>query len=190
MTSIRKIIILAFAAALAVVGVVYFVNRPKPPPPRQTVKSLHEPGILPKGYDGWLAHVEAELLAEGEERPEDPLYPSGIIRAPIIVDIVSNGPIFLNASEMSLPELIRIFNITFEGQSELDPIDFRIALDARISSVEPVAAAVVAAGLGDRIRPWLYGDEFARVYSIKLGGRFVRASFIESPPNPLESLPR
>ena len=79
MPSIRRTIIFAFAAALAVVGFVYFTHRPKPPAPRQTVKTLHELGILPKGYDGWLAHVEAELLAEGEERPEDPLYPPGVI---------------------------------------------------------------------------------------------------------------
>ena len=41
---------------------------------RERVASLHEVGALPKGYDGWLAHVEAELLAVGEEPPPDPMF--------------------------------------------------------------------------------------------------------------------
>lgn len=64
MLSVPKTILFALLATVAVVGVLagfdYYRNRPVPPPPLQTVKSLHELGILPKGYDGWMAHVEVE----------------------------------------------------------------------------------------------------------------------------------
>lgn len=175
MTSIRKIIILAFAAALAVVGVVYFVNRPKPPPPRQTVKSLHELGILPKGYDGWLAHVEAELLAEGEERPPDLRYPGD---PPIVIDIGIRGDLFLNATSMTKESLVSILKRALDGQPEISSIVFRAALDAPMAAIEPVARAIVDAGFGSHLSPTTEGGEalgdFSRVYSIKLGGRFIR----------------
>jgi hypothetical protein len=144
-------------------------------PTRRRVATLHEIGALPKGYDGWLAHVQAELLAVGEERPPDPKYPpGGPIRTPFIVDVLADGSISLNNTARTLPELVAVTKLSFDGQSDPDPIDFRIAIDARIASVEPVATAIVAAGFGDSLRPLLYGSEFARVYSIKLGGRFLR----------------
>ncbi len=145
-------------------------------PKRQIVASLHEIGALPKDYDGWLAHVEAELLAEGEEPPPDPMFPQDdLLRCPpVIVDISVQGDVSLNASTMKPEQLVDILKRVYDGQTEPDPIYFRIAMDARIAAVEPVAQAIVAAGFGDILRPMLFGDEFARVYSIKLGGRFLR----------------
>ena len=145
-------------------------------PIRRHVASLHEIGALPKGYDGWLAHVEAELLAAGEERPEDPLYPPGLIRTPIIVDLNASGRILLNNTEFSLPGLISILKRTFEGQSEPDPITFRAADDVRVEAVDTVAREFVAAGFGGNTRPHLEGKKFSRVYSLKLGGRFMRVT--------------
>jgi hypothetical protein len=151
-------------------------------PIRRRVASLHEISALPKGYDGWLAHVEAELLEVGEERPLDPLYPPGVIRTPFIVDVSADSSISLNNTARTLPELVALTKLSFEGQPEPDPIDFRTAIDARIASVEPVAAAIVAAGFGENSRPILFGGKFARVYSIKLGGRFMRVRVVESEP--------
>ena len=141
----------------------------------QKVASLEEIGVLPKGYDGWLAHVEAEVLADGDERPEDPLYPpGGPMRTPFIVDVSSDGLIFLNNTVRALPELIAVTKLSFEGQSEPDPIAFRAADDARIEAVSAIALALVEAGFGDQLRTVLDGEKFARVYSIKLGERFMR----------------
>ncbi len=149
----------------------------------QKVASLREVGALPKNYDGWLAHVEAELLAAGEDRPEDPLYPpGGPIRTPFIVDVSANGSIFLNNTARTLPELIAVTKLSFEGQTEPDPIAFRAADDARFNVVNAVALALVEAGFGDQLRPVLDGEKFVRVYSIKLGGQFMRVKVVESEP--------
>ena len=163
-----------------VVGAAFYFGWMQPRPiaekKRERVASLHEIGALPKGYDGWLAHVEAELLAEGEEPPPDPMFPQDdVLRCPpIIVDISAQGGVSLNATAMKSEELVVILKRAFDGQTEPDPIYFRIAMDAQIAGVESVAQAIVAAGFGDILRPMLFGDEFPRVYSIKLGGRFLR----------------
>lgn len=158
-------------------------------PKRQIVASLHEIGALPKGYDGWLAHVEAELLTEGEKCPPDPLFPQDdIIRCPPIVDISAQGGVFLNATPMKSEELVVILKRLFEGQTELSPILFRVPLDAPLSSVEPVARAIVDAGFGDQLSPIFEGGEalgdLSRVYSLRLGGRFVRVCAPEPHPEP------
>ena len=148
-------------------------------PKRQIVASLHEIGALPKDYDGWLAHVEAELLAEGEEPPPDPLFPpDDVLRCPPIVDISAQGGVFLNATAMKSEELVVILKRAFEGQTELSPILFRVPFDVPLSSIEPVARAIVDAGFGDLLSPIVEGGEalgdISRVYSIKLGGQFLR----------------
>lgn len=162
-----------------VVGGAFYFGWMQPRPihekKRERVASLHEIGALPKDYDGWLAHVEAELLAEGEERPPDPLFPdTAQLKSAIIVDVNAKGEIFLNARAMKSEALIDILKRVFDGVTEPDPITFRVAMDARIAEVETVAQAIVAAGYGEALRPILFGDEFSRVYSIKLGERFMR----------------
>ena len=178
-----------------VVGAAFSLGWMQPRPiaekQRERISSLREVGALPKDYDGWLAHVEAELLAVGEERPPDPLFPpGGPIRTPFIVDVLADGSISLNNTARTLPELVAVTKLSFDGQSEPDPIAFRIAIDARIGPVETVAAAIVAAGFGDTLRPLLFGDEFARVYSIKLGGRFLRVVVNEVEPESPKTPPR
>ncbi len=179
-TANRRLVMIIGALLLLVTASVLYWRTSTPTgtsePKRQIVASLHEIGALPKGYDGWLAHVEAELLAEGEERPPDPLDPPGIVRTPLIVDIDASGRVFLNNSEHSLAELIRILKLVCEGQTEPDPITFRAAEDARIEKVESVAREIVAAGFGGNTRPHLEGGKFAVIYSLKLGGRFMRVT--------------
>lgn len=177
----RRIVWLLLAV---VAGAAFYFGWMQPRPiaekQRERVASLHEIGALPKGYDGWLAHVEAELLAEGEEPPPDPLFPQDdILRCPpIIVDISAQGGVSLNATAMKSEKIVVILRRVFEGQTELSPVWFRVSLNAPLSSVEPVARAIVDAGFGDHLSP-IVGDgealgDLSRVYSIKLGGRFLR----------------
>ena len=157
---------------------------------RPRVASLHQVNALPSDYDGWLAHVEAELQAEGDEPPPDPAFPPGIIRTPFIVDIDESGAVFVSATAFDLPKFVALLKRVFDGQTEPDPILFRAALSTPIVDVEKVASAIVAAGFGGNTRPILDGEKFERVYSIKLGGRFMRVAVYGSRPEPARTLRR
>jgi hypothetical protein len=180
MPSIRKTIVFAFTAALAVVSLVYFAYRPKPPNPRQTVKTLHELGILRKGYDGWLAHVEAELLAIGETRPANPLLPldDSRLRSATIVRVTAKGDVSLNTKAMTSDAFVAVLKRASEGQTDLAPLLFEIPLEAPLSAVEPIARAINDGGFGAHQLLKIVGGEVllehSGVYSIKLGGRFIR----------------